>query len=107
MERTVSTEDCLHPYMSRHIPLQSLNPKPQVAAIAKPISCFAASRVAVKEHKTKVSYYNKEPLLLTTYPYCGSREPCIPIWVVVKIKVPFRIPIKIRHLIFRVPKKGS
>ena len=26
-------------------------------------------------------------------------------WVVVKILVPFRIPIIIRHLIFRVPKK--
>ena len=107
MERTVSTKDCLHPYMSRHIPLQTLNPKPQLAAIAKPISCFAASRVAVKEHKAKVSYYSKETLLLTTYTYYGNREPCIPIWVVVKITVPFRIPIKIRHLIFWVPKKGS
>ena len=28
------------------------------------------------------------------------------IWVVVKIMVPFWIPIIIRHLIFRVPKKG-
>ena len=26
--------------------------------------------------------------------------------VVVKIMVPFRVPIIIRHLIFRVPKKG-
>ena len=28
-------------------------------------------------------------------------------WVVIKIMVPFWIPIIIRHLIFRVPKKGS
>ena len=28
------------------------------------------------------------------------------IWVVVKIMVPFWAPIIIRHLIFRVPKKG-
>ena len=28
------------------------------------------------------------------------------IWVVVKIMVPFWIPIIVRHLIFRVPKKG-
>ena len=28
------------------------------------------------------------------------------IWVVVKNMVPFWIPIIIRHLIFRVPKKG-
>ena len=28
------------------------------------------------------------------------------IWVVVKIMVPFWIPIIIRHLIYRVPKKG-
>ena len=28
------------------------------------------------------------------------------IWMVVKIMVPFWIPIIIRHLIFRVPKKG-
>ena len=27
-------------------------------------------------------------------------------WVVVKIMVPFWVPIVIRHLIFRVPKKG-
>ena len=27
-------------------------------------------------------------------------------WVVVKIMIPFWIPIIIRHLIFRVPKKG-
>ena len=31
----------------------------------------------------------------------------ITIWVVVEIMVPFRIPIIIRHLIFRVPKEGS
>ena len=29
------------------------------------------------------------------------------IWVVVKIMVPFWIPIIIRHLIFRVPQKGT
>ena len=28
------------------------------------------------------------------------------IWVVVKIKVPFWVPIIVRHLLFRVPKKG-
>ena len=28
------------------------------------------------------------------------------IWVVVKIMVPFWVPIIIRHLIFRVPKRG-
>ena len=28
------------------------------------------------------------------------------IWVVVKIKVLFWVPIIIRHLLFRVPKKG-
>ena len=28
------------------------------------------------------------------------------IWVVVKIMVPLWVPIIIRHLIFRVPKKG-
>ena len=33
------------------------------------------------------------------------RVTCI-IWVVVKIMVPFWIPIIIRHLIFGVPKKG-
>ena len=31
---------------------------------------------------------------------------CGEIWVVVKIMVPFGIPIIIRHLIFWVPKKG-
>ena len=29
-----------------------------------------------------------------------------PMWVVVKMMVPFWIPIIIRHLILRVPKKG-
>ena len=28
-------------------------------------------------------------------------------WVVVKIMVPFWVPIIIRHLLFRVPKKGA
>ena len=28
------------------------------------------------------------------------------VWVVVKIVVPFGFPIIVRHLIFRVPKKG-
>ena len=28
------------------------------------------------------------------------------VWVVVKISVPFWVPIIIRHLLFRVPKKG-
>ena len=28
------------------------------------------------------------------------------IWVVVKIMAPFWVPIIIRHLLFRVPKKG-
>ena len=28
-------------------------------------------------------------------------------WVVVKIMVPFWVPIIIRHLLFRVPKKGT
>ena len=28
------------------------------------------------------------------------------IWVVVKIMVPFWVPIIVRHLLFRVPKKG-
>ena len=28
------------------------------------------------------------------------------IWVVVKIMVPFWVPIRIRHLLFRLPKKG-
>ena len=27
-------------------------------------------------------------------------------WVVVKIMVPFWVPVIIRHLLFRVPKKG-
>ena len=27
-------------------------------------------------------------------------------WVVVKIMVPFWVPINIRHLLFRVPKQG-
>ena len=31
----------------------------------------------------------------------------IPTWVVVKIMVPFRVPIIIRPLIFRVHKKGT
>ena len=31
----------------------------------------------------------------------------VDIWLVVKIMVPFWIPIIIRHLIFRVPKKGT
>ena len=30
----------------------------------------------------------------------------ISMWVVVKIMVPFWVPIIIRHLLFRVPKKG-
>ena len=30
----------------------------------------------------------------------------LPIWVVVKIMVPFWVPNIIRHLLFRVPKKG-
>ena len=29
------------------------------------------------------------------------------IWVVVKIMVPFWVPIIIRHLLFRVPKRGT
>ena len=28
------------------------------------------------------------------------------IWVVVKSSVPFWVPVKIRHLLFKVPKKG-
>ena len=35
-----------------------------------------------------------------SFPWVGC------IWVVVKIMVPFWVPIIIRHLIFRVPKKG-
>ena len=35
-----------------------------------------------------------------------AQGPFQAIWVVVKIMVPFWIPIIIRHLIFRVPKKG-
>ena len=34
--------------------------------------------------------------------YCSLN----PTWAVVKIRVPFRVPIIIRHLIFRIPKKG-
>ena len=34
--------------------------------------------------------------------YSGSPN----MWVVVKIMVPFWVPIIIRHLLFRVPKKG-
>ena len=33
------------------------------------------------------------------------REPA-GMWVFVKIMVPFWVPIKIRHLVFRVPQKG-
>ena len=32
--------------------------------------------------------------------------PTVSIWVVVKMMVPFWVPIIVRHLIFRVPKKG-
>ena len=35
---------------------------------------------------------------------CAAR---IPIWVVVKIRVPFWVPIIIRHLLFRVAQKGT
>ena len=31
----------------------------------------------------------------------------VPTWVVVKIMVPFWVPNIVRHLIFRVPKKGT
>ena len=37
-------------------------------------------------------------------PFEGSTG-CI--WVVVKIMVPFWVPSIVRHLIFRVPKKGA
>ena len=36
----------------------------------------------------------------------GLSEGSGSIWVVVKIMVPFWVPIIIRHLIFRVPRKG-
>ena len=35
-----------------------------------------------------------------------SRAPSLNIWVVVNIRDPFWVLIIIRHLIFRVPKKG-
>ena len=34
------------------------------------------------------------------------RDSRITIWVVVKNRVPFGVPNIVRHLIFRVPKKG-
>ena len=46
--------------------------------------------------------------VLTTYD-TTMKSPCLATsdtWVVVKIMVPFWVPIIIRHLIFRVPKKG-
>ena len=36
-----------------------------------------------------------------------SKPMTVTIWVVVKSMVPFWIPIIIRHLIFRVPNKGT
>ena len=48
-----------------------------------------------------------EPGLLPRFP--GNGRQCtyyIRIWVVVKIMVPFGVPTLIRHLLFRVPKKG-
>ena len=38
----------------------------------------------------------------------GAKAACTlsEIWVVVKIRVPFWVPIIIRHLLFRVPPKG-
>ena len=40
------------------------------------------------------------------YPTSITERGTVCIWVVVKIMVPFWIPNIIRHLIFRVPKKG-
>ena len=37
----------------------------------------------------------------------GSFIHAHPIWAIVKIMVPFWIPINIRHLVFRLPKKGD
>ena len=42
---------------------------------------------------------------LMKQPWVLIRVPSI-IWVVVKIMVPFWVPIIIRHLLFRVPQKG-
>ena len=36
----------------------------------------------------------------------GCQDIYIYIWVVVKIMVPFWVPIIVRHLIFKVPIKG-
>ena len=37
--------------------------------------------------------------------FLGGVGPNVSIWVVVKIMVPFWVPVIVRHLIFRVPKK--
>ena len=47
----------------------------------------------------KEAWITCKELIGIVYGYVG-------IWVVVKIMVPFWVPIIIRHLIFRVPKKG-
>ena len=43
--------------------------------------------------------------MLTVALSCQPKQACESIWVVAKIMVPFWIPIIIRHLILRVPKK--
>ena len=49
------------------------------------------------------STLNKRILVIRS-PKSGISE--TPIWVVVKIRVPFWVLIIIRHLIYRAPKKG-
>ena len=53
--------------------------------------------------KNGLSILRSHALAAKAWPY-GCEVAAL--WVVVKIRVPFWLPIMIRHQIFRVPKKG-
>ena len=78
--------------------LQHVYTSSYVSPVRNSTSIYIYRCVCVYVHiYMHVLYYNNMCVYIYTYIY---------IWVVVKIMVHFWIPIIIRHLIFRVPKKG-
>ena len=78
-----------------------LQREPKIAPTSQaPSSRAAAERLRVKELRAWVLY-----MILDNGKENGNYYNSV-VWVVVKIMVPFWVPITIWHLIFRVPKKG-
>ena len=80
---------------SSDCPMQTLNPKPVTHFSCHPQLEIATSMKAVVPAPLRQGC--NDPTL---------RRPKKSTWMVVKIMVPFWAPVIIRHLIFRVPKKG-